>query len=59
MRQGEEIFADSIGDDLYVSDTETTVELNLAVLKPKHTVKRKKSKMKINRRPLSERIHAF
>lgn len=41
MQHGGELFSDIIGDDLYTSDTETTVELNFAVLKFKHTVKRK------------------
>ncbi len=30
-----------LGEELRVSDTETSIELNFAVLKLKHTVKRK------------------
>jgi len=30
-----------LGDDLHTSGTETSIELNLAVLKFKHTIKRK------------------
>jgi len=41
MQHGGEIFSEIIGNDLHVCDTETTVELNFAVLKLKHTVKRK------------------
>jgi len=41
MQKGGEIFTELLGDDLKVSDTETSIELNLAVLKFKHTVKRK------------------
>jgi len=43
MQKGGEIFSDLLGDDLKTSDTETSVELNFAVLKFKHTVKRKNS----------------
>lgn len=43
MQKGGEIFSELLGDDLKTSDTETSVELNLAVLKFKHTVKRKNS----------------
>ena len=41
MQKGGEIFAELLGDDLKTSDTETSIELNFAVLKFKHTVKRK------------------
>lgn len=41
MRQGGDILADLLDDDMQISDTETTIELNFAVLKLKHTVKRK------------------
>jgi len=40
MQKGGEIFSDLLGNDLKTSDTETSIELNLAVLKFKHTVKR-------------------
>ncbi len=41
IQQSGDILADLLGDDLHTSDTETTLELNFAVLKLKHTVKRK------------------
>lgn len=41
MRQGGDILADLLDDETRVSDSETTLELNFAVLKLKHTVKRK------------------
>ena len=41
MQKGGEIFSDLLGDNLKTSDTETNFELNFAVLKFKHTVKRK------------------
>ncbi|OAV64099.1 ORF6N domain protein [Bacteroidales bacterium Barb6XT] len=41
MQKGGEIIADLLGDDLKTSDTETSIELNFAVMKFKHTIKRK------------------
>ncbi len=41
MNKTGEIMADIIGDELSISDTETTIELNFAVVKLKHTIKRK------------------
>jgi hypothetical protein len=41
MQKGGEIIADILGDDLKTTDTETSIELNFAVLRFKHTVKRK------------------
>lgn len=41
MQKSGEIFSEMIGDGLNVSDTETSIELNLAILKFKHTIKRK------------------
>jgi hypothetical protein len=41
MQKGGEIIADLIGDELKTSDTETSFELNFAVLKFQHTIKRK------------------
>jgi phage regulator Rha-like protein len=41
MQKGGEIIADILGDDLKTTDTETSIELNFAVLKFKHTIKRK------------------
>ena len=37
-----EIIAEVIYDDLEIADSETSIELNFAVLQFKHTVKRKK-----------------
>ena len=36
------LFSQILEDSLTLSDTETTIEVNLAMLKFKHTVKRKK-----------------
>jgi phage regulator Rha-like protein len=41
MQKSGEIIADILGDEINTTDTETSVELNLAVLKFKHTIKRK------------------
>ena len=41
MQKSGEIFSELLGDNLKTSDTETCFELNFAVLKFKHTVKRK------------------
>ena len=42
MQKGGEIIAEILGDDLKISEEETSIEINFAVLKFKHTVKRKK-----------------
>lgn len=42
MEHSGEILTDLLGDEMHTSDTETTIELNFAVLKLKHTIKRKK-----------------
>ena len=41
MQKGGEIFSGLLGDNLKVSEEETSIEVNFAVLKFKHTVKRK------------------
>lgn len=41
MRRTGEIITELIDNDMKVSDTETTIEFNFALLKVKHTVKRK------------------
>ena len=41
MQKSGEIMADLFGDDMQTNETETEIELNFAVLKFKHTVKRK------------------
>jgi hypothetical protein len=42
MQKSGEIIAELLDDGLKTTDTETSVELNFAVLKFKHTVKKKK-----------------
>ena len=42
MQKSGEIIAKILEDDLSLSESETTIELNFAVLKFKHTVKKKK-----------------
>ena len=42
MQKGGEILAEVIGDELSTNDKDTTMELNVAFLKLKHTIKRKK-----------------
>jgi hypothetical protein len=41
MQKSGEIIADILGDELQVTDTETTIEINFALMKFKHTIKRK------------------
>ena len=41
MQKGGDIIADILGDDLQTNETETTMELNFAIFKVKHTIKRK------------------
>ncbi|MDZ7696686.1 MAG: ORF6N domain-containing protein [Deltaproteobacteria bacterium] len=41
MQKSGEIIAEILEDDLHTTDTETTIELNFAVLKFKHVIKRK------------------
>jgi len=43
MQKSGELIAEILDDDLAVSDSETSIELNFAVLKFKHTIKKKKS----------------
>jgi len=42
MQKSGEIIAQILEDDLSLSETETTIEINFAILKFKHTVKKKK-----------------
>ena len=42
MQKSGEIIADILDDSLETDETETTIELNLAVLKFKHTIKKSK-----------------
>ncbi|MDO5523798.1 MAG: ORF6N domain-containing protein [Bacteroidia bacterium] len=46
MEKGGDIISEILGQDLMTTDTETSIELNFAVLKLKHTVKRKEGKDK-------------
>jgi hypothetical protein len=41
MQKSSEIMSDLLGDELHTTDTETTLEINFAVMKLKHTIKRK------------------
>ena len=41
MQKSGEIMADLFGEDMQTNETETEIELNFAVLKLKHTIKRK------------------
>ncbi|MFH1950173.1 MAG: hypothetical protein ABIL06_01005 [Pseudomonadota bacterium] len=41
MRKSGEIIAEILEDDLQTTDTETTIELNFAVLKFRHVITRK------------------
>jgi hypothetical protein len=42
MQKSGELISDIFDDDLQTSDTETSIELNFALLKFKHTIKKKK-----------------
>ncbi len=44
MEKSGEIMADLFGEDMQTNETETQIELNFAVLKLKHTIKRKGKK---------------
>jgi len=44
MQKSGELIAEILDEDLQTSDTETSIELNFAVLKFKHIVKKKKAK---------------
>ena len=44
LQKSGEILADVLDDDLEVSDEETTIEVNFAIMKIKHTIKRSKRK---------------
>jgi hypothetical protein len=41
MQKSGDIIADILADDLHVTDTETSIEINFALMKFKHTIKRK------------------
>jgi hypothetical protein len=46
MQKGGEIISELLDDNMHVSDTETSLEINLAVMKFKHTTGRKKEARK-------------
>ena len=46
MQKSGEIISDILGDSLNISETETTFEINLAVMNIKHTIKRKPTDQK-------------
>jgi hypothetical protein len=43
LRKSGEIISEILEDDMKISDTETSIEINFAILKFKHTIKRKKT----------------
>ena len=47
MQRRGELIAEILDDDLQTSEAETTIELNFAVLKFKHTIKKKVMARKI------------
>ena len=44
MQRSGELIAEIFDEDMRTSDTETSIELNFAVLKFKHTIKKKNNK---------------
>ena len=44
MQKSGEILADVLDDDFEISGEETTIEVNFAIMKIKHTIKRSKRK---------------
>lgn len=44
LQKSGEILADVLGDDLEISGEETTIEVNFAIMKIRHTIKRSKRK---------------
>lgn len=43
MQKSGELIAEILDNDLQTNEAETTIELNFAVLKFKHTIKKKKN----------------
>ena len=43
MQRSGELIAELLDDDLHITDAETSIELNFAVLKFKHTIKEKRN----------------
>jgi len=48
MQRSGDIFSELVASDLPVSGTETTLEIDFAVMKFRHTVKREKKKRQQN-----------
>ena len=48
MQRSGELIAEILDDDLQTSDAETSIELNFAVLKFKHTVKKETRQMMLS-----------
>jgi hypothetical protein len=48
MKQSAEIMTELLGNDKDVAETETSIELNFAVLKIKHTIKRKNAENEVH-----------
>jgi len=46
MQRSGQVIAEILDDDLVTNESETTIELNFAVLKFKHTIKKKKNPLK-------------
>jgi hypothetical protein len=46
MQRSGQVIAEILDDDLVTNESETTIELNFAVLKFKHTIKKKKNQLK-------------
>jgi len=55
MQKSGDIFSELVAADLPVSETETTLEINFAVMKFRHTIKREKKKGTVQgaKKPLS------
>ena len=55
MQKSGDIFSELVAADLPVSGTETTLEINFAVMKFRHTIKREKKKRTVQgaKKPLS------
>ena len=54
MQRSGDIFSQLIATDIPVSETETTFEINFAVMKFRHTVKKEKKITQGNKRPKKE-----
>jgi hypothetical protein len=55
MQKSGEIFSELIASDIPVSGTETTFEINFAIMKFRHTVKKEKAKRRSMTSPVTQR----